>query len=199
MIYYCETSAEKLQKGSEIKAERRERQHHMAYALLAYGMKKEYGIKTLPEVCRDKYGKPYFADFPEIHFNLSHCDAGVLCAISDEKIGVDIECRFPYRKALAKRISHERELGIMECADETERERLLQRLWTVKESYLKYTGLGIRVEMNELCFDGWVKDEFMALGCHFKMMDGENCQICICSPRPIGSCVLVEPSELENL
>ena len=50
-----------------------------------------HGISPLPRVARTEKGKPYFPDFPNLHFSLSHTNGASLCALSDSLVGVDIE------------------------------------------------------------------------------------------------------------
>ena len=52
-----------------------------ARQLLAEALKREYRIQVLPRIERTENGKPYFADYPEIHFNYSHCKNAVVCAV----------------------------------------------------------------------------------------------------------------------
>ena len=38
-----------------------------------------------------EHGKPYLQDYPEVHFNLSHAGNRVMCVVSPEPAGCDIE------------------------------------------------------------------------------------------------------------
>lgn len=49
-----------------------------------------------------KYGKPYLKNIP-LFFNISHSKDIVICAISDEEIGIDIEYLRPFNEAIAKK------------------------------------------------------------------------------------------------
>ena len=50
-----------------------------------------YGIKTLPQMSCAFGGKPYFPDYPAIHFSLSHCKAAVMAVVGGTPVGCDIE------------------------------------------------------------------------------------------------------------
>ena len=50
---------------------------------------------TNPIFKTGKYGKVYISNIENIHFNLSHSDKMVLCAISDMEVGADIEYNDP--------------------------------------------------------------------------------------------------------
>ena len=62
-----------------------------AYILLKNGLRETYGITENPAFEYVKHEKPVLRDYPDIHFNLSHCKHGVLCVIDDKPIGCDIE------------------------------------------------------------------------------------------------------------
>ena len=109
--------------------------------LLLRGLQIEYGLSILPEISFGKYGKPYFKDYPDIHFNISHCDKGVACIISDHPVGIDIECINPFDKELAEYISSPEELVTIlknSCPPIA-----FTILWTKKESFCKLTGYGL--------------------------------------------------------
>ena len=96
-----------------------------------------YGIQTLSELslAKTEQGKPYSRAYPGLHFNLSHCRAACACALDTIPAGIDIERRFPYKESLMRRICTEKERRIVEsCESLPERERLLQALWSMKES-----------------------------------------------------------------
>ena len=84
-------------------------------------------------------GKPYLLDCPQIHFNLSHTGAWVLCAVSDAPVGVDAQALTHYRAKVAARwFSEEERQWIAQQSDER-----FTRLWTRKEAYAKMTGDGM--------------------------------------------------------
>lgn len=86
MIYLMRTK-ERMEKS----AARHKIQSNMAKRVLLYGIRKEYSLKELPAIGKGIYGKPYFPEYPEICFNYSHADAGILCGIAETPLGVDIE------------------------------------------------------------------------------------------------------------
>ena len=90
-------------------------------------MQREYGLDSLPEIRRAAGGKPYFPQYPHIHFNLSHSRGAAVCALSGEPVGVDVELLRPPPRRLAG------EMGAEEFF----------RLWTAKEAAVKRRGLGV--------------------------------------------------------
>lgn len=156
-------------------------QRETAEKLLLLGLKNEYGISKLPRIERMPQGKPYFPEYPEIRFNYSHSRHGILCGISDVEIGVDIERRIAADECLAGHICHENERKLLEKArDDEERERLMTRFWTAKESYLKCTGLGIRVKLTGLDFSGCIAGGVFQGTWELSFQDREDCGMAVC-------------------
>lgn len=133
-------------------------QGELARMLLAFGLKREYGIPELPRIERRKQGKPFFPEFPGICFNYSHCQKGVLCGIHTSEIGVDMERIVQYKERLARRICHPEELKLLELT--ARKDELMTRIWTCKESFLKYTGQGIRSDLRLLNCSGCAEGSF---------------------------------------
>ncbi len=91
-------------------------------------------------------GKPYLADYPDLHYNLSHSGGMVLCALGDEEVGADVQIWQPDRIGLAEKICTAEERQALRAAENPV--RAFFDLWTAKEAYLKYLGTGIRRRMN---------------------------------------------------
>ena len=104
-------------------------------------------------------GKPYIED-SDIHFNISHCQDWVVCAIHNTPIGIDIEKIRPINLKIAKRFFTAEEQNYVfsripkeEDFDKTADSDMLKRffeVWTGKEAYLKYKGTGITDSLNTL-------------------------------------------------
>ena len=88
-----------------------------------------------------KNGKPYFQTFNRF-FNISHSGTLVLCSLSEKEIGCDVQlCQKTDYLPLARRFFTQQEyhrIFFSETPCET-----FYRMWTIKESYLKFTGDGI--------------------------------------------------------
>ena len=90
-------------------------------------------------------GKP---EAKGIFFNLSHSGNVVICAASKKNVGCDIEKVGSAPKRVAERFFCEDEIGWIESFANEEKNREFYRIWTMKESYLKMTGEGLRTELN---------------------------------------------------
>jgi len=140
-------------------------QKEAAMLLLKQGLFWEYGISGEVDITFHEKGKPYLKDYSDIFFNYSHHKSGVLCGIATQEIGVDIEGLIPYKERLAKRICHPREWDRL--CEEEDKSAFLTKIWTVKESYLKYLGEGIRQDLRELDFSMCDNQMFRAKDCLF--------------------------------
>lgn len=112
-------------------------------------------------------GKPYFRDFPNLHFSLSHSGELVVLAIADDEIGIDVQQFRGFQERIAKRFFHEREVKLLESvSDIKEKEILFYKIWTSKEGYIKYTGEGMRRDLRSFYYnqeDGTVCNDGGAL------------------------------------
>ena len=111
----------------------RSKQPGSAFAVsLLYVAVRRFGMSTLPQIERDNKGKPFFSEFPEVHFSLSHSKGHVLCALGSLPVGCDIECRRTLLKGTEEKLMSPRE----------KRDFDFFELWTLRESFYKLTGRG---------------------------------------------------------
>ena len=112
---------------------------------------------------RTSYGKPYYDSPQEYFFNITHCSAAVAVAVAGVSVGIDIEAPRPVKCRTAKKCCNNRELEYIfkssKCLPDRaqdltgeEAKRFLS-LWTLKESYVKMTGDGMRIPFQSVCFD----------------------------------------------
>lgn len=104
----------------------------------------------------EKYGKAYISNYENIYFNLSHCNNLVACAISDREVGVDVELIDPtidlnIAKDYFFNSEHENIMKSSTPSDE------FFKYWVLKESYMKYTGLGFQLNLDD--FEIAIDDE----------------------------------------
>lgn len=93
-------------------------------------------------------GKPFLADAPRCHFNLSHSEDLALVGIGDRsELGVDIEVLRPVDDAQPLARSHftAAEFDAMMALDERARAAAFLRIWTRKEACLKALGTGLSI------------------------------------------------------
>ena len=120
----------------------------LVYLMLCFGLKNEYGIKTLPVFGSGKNGKPFLYDYEKIYFNLSHCRNSCACIISDSETAVDIA---DYRKIsdnTAKYFCTNEQFTDAEKSDD--KAKALVRLWAMKECFSKISGDGLLMDFKTI-------------------------------------------------
>lgn len=100
-----------------------------------------------------KYGKPLLLEPHNIHFNISHCEKYVVCAIDNNPVGIDIEkietidfidiANKFFTKDEANYIYPQSEINTLE-----ESTNKFYEIWTLKESFIKCIGLGLSLPLN---------------------------------------------------
>ncbi|MBR2153906.1 MAG: 4'-phosphopantetheinyl transferase superfamily protein [Bacteroidaceae bacterium] len=120
----------------------------LSYLLLCEGLQKEYGLTVQPRFQIGEHGKPALLEYPHIHFNISHCRAGIAVALSDAPVGIDIECIVRMNESLARHVLNEREYEQVMTAPDSEQE--FTKFWTQKEAVAKLTGQGISDNLKQL-------------------------------------------------
>jgi 4'-phosphopantetheinyl transferase len=89
-----------------------------------------------------------------LQFNLAHTDGMVVLAVGRvSKIGVDVErIDARARLAVARRYFSPAEADALEALPAEEQKRRFQRLWTLKEAWLKAVGTGIAGGLSSMTF-----------------------------------------------
>lgn len=144
----AELSDQRREQALKFKHEQGQRLCVLAYQLLKQGLREVYGIGENPLFDYNEHGKPMIIGHPEIFFNLSHCKQAVLCAISDEPVGVDVESVRSFNDSLVHYTMNDDEIREIESADD--RAVAFIRLWTMKEAALKLIGTGISKDMKQV-------------------------------------------------
>lgn len=112
-------------------------------------------LEQVPEnLCfaKDAYGKPYLVDEPHLQLSQSHCAQQFVLVFNAQgvAVGVDIEAkqRVINQAKLAQRILTVLEMQTFKQAANPQ--AYLLSCWTIKEAVLKASGLGIRLNLNQL-------------------------------------------------
>ena len=149
---------------------------------------------TNPTIKTEKYGKAYISNYENIHFNVSHSRNMICCAISDRPVGVDIEFSDPTIDLnIAKNYFFNTEYeSIMKSPNPADE---FFNYWVLKESYMKYTGLGFNLDLdsfeilisdgirlkndkNNLKFNLFSVDDYKLGVCgHHKVENIRNCPV----------------------
>lgn len=103
----------------------------------------ELGLSFDFHISVEEKGKPFFTYNSNIHFSISNTFNYVAIAISNHRIGIDIEQERKYKENLVKRYFHINEWKYIQSYPIEQRDRIFTQLWTIKEAYVKMTGTGI--------------------------------------------------------
>ena len=92
-----------------------------------------------------EFGKPYLASHKDAHYNISHSGSIVVCAVYDKPIGIDIQKMNDMNfDSIAKRVFTKNEQEIYFSAPTEMQKEQFYRIWTAKESLIKFLGTGVR-------------------------------------------------------
>lgn len=142
-----------------------QREHLLGRALLARGLSELYHISiSCADLDRaltyDRNRKPYFTQYPHIHFNITHCSGLVACAFHKDSIGIDAEFPSYFPEILISKALSEQEKCFLQSKGDktTEKQELFYRLWTLKEAYVKKSGIGVDTNLKDFSFS-FVEDK----------------------------------------
>jgi 4'-phosphopantetheinyl transferase len=108
-------------------------------------LEKDYTITGLPTFVENEHGKPSLQEYPDIHFNLSHCHNIVACAVDNAPVGIDAEDLGRYSECVARYCMNDDEMSQIGTSD-----IIFTRLWTQKEAVFKLQGTGIRDNIKDI-------------------------------------------------
>jgi 4'-phosphopantetheinyl transferase len=120
----------------------------LSFLLLEYGLK-EAGISREEGLhfTYGRYEKPYLKE-GNIFFNISHTEDKIICCIADNECGADIEKIKPLKEDLIRRVCSDEEINML--LESKNKEELFTKLWTMKESYIKYKGASIGMDLKKI-------------------------------------------------
>ena len=149
--YYSKITTQRQQKVMACRMEADKKRVLAASLLLKY-MCDENEIKT-PVYEKNHQGKPYITgEDRKIFFNLSHSGEYAVCAYGKQEVGVDIQERRVTSEAMVGRFLNHMEMEDLP-EDLTERITIVNRLWCIKESFVKLIGLGLSYDMRDCIVD----------------------------------------------
>lgn len=119
----------------------------MSEVLVRYVYQYIRNLEELPQIVYPHRGKPYLSNDEAFHFSVSHTGMFVAVGYAEGEIGIDIEevNRSLDRKSIAASVFTPKEQAYVFQESEKETSHLrFTKIWTAKESYLKYLGCGFQ-------------------------------------------------------
>lgn len=146
--YMDKLSAERRAHIRKIKNIKEQYRSLGAGLLLEYGFEQAHVSLEDREICIDTHGKPRLKRDIGVCFNVSHSGDYAVAIFADSEAGIDIEHRRALRKGMAERSCTAGELEWL--SKQEDKEMAFIRLWTAKESYVKWSGEGLTCSLTEL-------------------------------------------------
>lgn len=128
---------------------------------------------------RGKTGKPYGrTPNGQREISLSHSGHWVLCSIGAWRSGVDVESDAEGYEEIAKHFFSPTENALLQRVPPSVREKEFLRCWTLKESYLKFTGEGLYGDLAKTDCKALLSGLHGIGGKNFLLPDGAVAAIC---------------------
>lgn len=97
---------------------------------------------------KNSFGKASIVDIRDVHFNISHSGDWLICGISSQQIGVDLELKktMDYRNIMEIFFSVQEQSYVLNTSNIQD---AFFEIWTLKESYLKSLGVGLSKKLSD--------------------------------------------------
>lgn len=149
-------------------------QQKLAMKMLKQGFAELFSLEfDETKIKRTSFGKPYYEGEADIYFNISHCPSAVAVAVSRNPVGIDVEGVRKIKYGTVKKCCSAEEMEYVlgekdkNLSDEATK-RFLQ-VWTLKESYVKMTGEGLRMSVDTIRFNMKSFQKEDVTNCYTKM------------------------------
>ena len=143
-----------------------------------------WGIFPPLRLERTQQGKPFFPEYPDCHFNVSHSGDLIVCALDRAPVGVDIQIPRPSRTAFLDRLCTPEERAWL--ADRHDSPDAFALLWSMKESRCKWSGQGLTRPIANIAvpLPRSGERQLSLDGLTFSLRAGSGWQLCLCSTDP---------------
>ena len=150
--YYQEATNSRRRKIDSFRMMKDKKLSLAAGALLNQGLKEHGLLDEKEKIVEGENGKPYLPGHPGIYFNISHSEQRAIAVFSDVEAGCDIEyAKVSPGLGLAERFFCPEECRYILKQEEKRQAATSYRLWTLKESFLKATGFGLKLPLDQFC------------------------------------------------
>jgi 4'-phosphopantetheinyl transferase len=122
-----------------------------SYLMLAELLRSEFGLEEF-RIETAEHGKPYLTDYPDIHFNISHCRNAIAVVVSDKPVGIDVESFRHFNDGLLDKSMNPTEKEEILKSDAPE--ETFASYWTRKEAVFKMQGTGITDNLHNILSGG---------------------------------------------
>ncbi len=146
-------STERREKTKKYHFEEDKKRSIMAEVLLRHSLKKNFGItRENVQFTQNRFGKPMLKNLEQVHFNLAHSGDWVVCGVSDNPIGIDVEIIKSIDLGVAKSFFASNEYNDILNQPKEKQLMYFYKFWTLKESYVKAEGKGLSIPLDSFSF-----------------------------------------------
>lgn len=115
-----------------------------------------FGVPYNSKIQKNEFGKPYSKYYSMyVRFSVSHSGNKLIVGFSHNSIGVDVEQKVSWTPGeimeYANIVFHPDEIKMFNGKTVEEVHDIYTRLWVVKESYVKYKGVGSGMDTRTFC------------------------------------------------
>lgn len=165
--------------------------------LIRHALQKSFGLCDSDlRFGKSRHGKPILLSHPEYHFNLSHSGNHIVAGVGLLPLGVDVEIVRSIDFKVAKRFFSEEEYLFITHQPFDDGLWSFFKLWTLKESFVKAIGSGLRIPLNSYRFEfaedirlissDFGNDRFAF---HQLLLEDAVLSACVCLPRESHLCI----------
>lgn len=122
----------------------------------------------------NEYGKPFLANDPHVHYNLSHSGKYIAFAVDEIPVGIDVEQIKPIDMRIAERFFTADEILYITSQSEEMKTIAFYRVWTKKESRIKLEGKGLSIPLSSFS----VMDNPIQMYRYHNMLENRDDAIC---------------------
>ena len=156
----------------------------------------------LDQIKYGMHGKPFFEGIP-FHFSLSHSGEYAICVYGDTPVGIDLQKIKRDIPVHTKKILSPVEATYL---NQLQKPEDFYKLWSRKESLIKWDGRGLKLVLNELSFiknNEWVneiqfEDNTLFIHDFNSLIPEYTCSICSDKPVKIGDIIEIDTKILTN-
>lgn len=179
-------SSYRLKKLETLSAAQSIRQAVAAELLLNHALRGLRPELELPlDISVNQFGKPYCGG-AGLFFSISHCEQYVACAVSDHDLGIDIQVSGRYNERFVKRFFTAVENDYI--SKSLDKDRAFTKLWSLKESYLKAIGTGLRTSLGSFSIEETEEitvDTDICCGFWHRTIEDYHLSVCVMDSRHI--------------
>lgn len=173
--------------------------------LSRYAICKRTGFKNrLLKFGANAHNKPILLGSSDVQFNVSHSGNWVVCAVSNEIVGIDVEHIKPIDFDIAKRFFAEEEYISLIKQDCDNILKYFYQIWTLKESYIKADGRGLSLPLTSFSIN-IRNDEISVItdnelnSCFFRKYDIDDYHISSVCSLDINFSQTIKEINIDNL